>query len=230
MMDERFSIKEAIQFGWDTMKNNLFFFVILLIVVIGVSILLDIVSELLILVPAALFISEDILLIIVGVILSIIIISITTFVRTLITMGVTKISLKFSNNEEGEYEDLISCYPLFFKYLLSSIVYMLIVMGGFILLIIPGIIWAIQFQFYNYFIIDKGLGPIEALKSSSIITKGVKWKLLGFLIVILLINLVGALALLIGLFATIPTTMVAVAFVYRKLSIQTKPIKTSRKR
>ncbi|MDP6642352.1 MAG: hypothetical protein QGF74_03165 [Candidatus Nanoarchaeia archaeon] len=191
----------------------------------GISILLDFISNLLLLIPAELFISEDILLIIISVILSIIIISIIAFVRTLITMGVTKISLKFSNNEEGEYEDLISCYPLFFKYLASSIVYMLIMMGGLLLLIIPGIIWAIQFQFYNYFIIDKGLGPIEALKSSSRITKGVKWKLLGFLVVILLINLVGALALVIGLFATIPTSMVAVAFVYRKLSMQTKPIK-----
>jgi len=35
-----------------------------------------------------------------------------------------------------------------------------------------------------------------------------------------LINLLGAICLLIGLFATIPTTMVATAFVYRKLLAQ----------
>jgi len=34
------------------------------------------------------------------------------------------------------------------------------------------------------------------------------------------INILGTLALLIGLFATIPTTMVATAFVYRKLLSQ----------
>ena len=35
-----------------------------------------------------------------------------------------------------------------------------------------------------------------------------------------LINLLGAICLLIGLFATFPTAMVAMAFVYRKLLVQ----------
>jgi len=37
-----------------------------------------------------------------------------------------------------------------------------------------------------------------------------------------LINILGALALIVGLFWSIPTTMVAEAFVYRKLSSQLK--------
>ena len=109
---------------------------------------------------------------------------------------------------------------MFFKYLIGSILYGLIVFAGTILLIIPGIIWGIQFCFYDYFIIDKGLGPIEALKRSSAITRGVKWDLFVFSLILLGINLLGALCLLIGLFATIPTTMVAIAFVYRKLLAQ----------
>ena len=94
--------------------------------------------------------------------------------------------------------------------------YNLIVLG-IILLIILGIILAIKFQFFGYFIVDKGDGPIEALKKSSAITTGAKWNLFLLYLLLLLINLLGAIFLLIGLFVTIPTTMVAIAFVYRKL-------------
>jgi uncharacterized membrane protein len=89
-----------------------------------------------------------------------------------------------------------------------------------ILLIIPAIIWGIKFRFFSYFIIDKGAGPIEALKRSSSITMGAKWDLFLFGLLLIGINILGFLALVIGLFATIPTSMVAIAFVYRKLLTQ----------
>jgi len=135
--------------------------------------------------------------------------------------------LRFCDNEKGRFADLFSQYPLFPQYIVGSILYGLIVFAGTILLIIPGIIWGIQFCFYDYFIVDKGLGPIEALKRSSAITKGVKWDLFAFFLILSGINLLGALCLLIGLFVTIPTTMVALAFVYRKLMDQAGIVQVS---
>jgi uncharacterized membrane protein len=89
-----------------------------------------------------------------------------------------------------------------------------------ILLVIPGIIWSIRFHFFSYLIVDKGVSPIEALKKSSKITKGTKWDLFLFGILLVFINILGALALLVSLFVTMPATMVANAFVYRKLLSQ----------
>ncbi len=97
-------------------------------------------------------------------------------------------------------------------------------MVGLILLIIPGIIWAIQFCFYDYLIVDRGFGPVDALKKSSEITKGVKLDLFVFGMLLGIINLLGFICLVVGLFVTIPTTMVAMAFVYRKLLAQTELI------
>ena len=128
---------------------------------------------------------------------------------------------------KGEFADLFSCFPLFFKFLFSYILYSLIVCGGYVLLIIPGIIWGIKFWFFDYFVIDKWLGPVEALKKSYGITTGVKWNLFVFFLAVIGINLLGALCLLIGLFVTIPTTMVATAFVYRKLLAQTETVPAS---
>ena len=207
MTTQKFSIGEALAFGWDTMKSNLGFFIGLLIV-----------WGLLITVPAIIAGMAMEANVFLGVILHI-----ADFALTIvISMGLVKIALRFCDNEKGRFSDLFSQYRLFFNYLLALILYMLIVSGGFVLLIIPGIIWGIKFWFFDYFVIDKRLGPIEALKRSYAITTGVKWNLFVFFLAVTGINLLGALALLVGLFATIPTTMVACAFVYRRLLAQTE--------
>lgn len=205
MTTKKFSKGEAIRFGWNTMKSNLGFFIGLLIVVALIIFVPSIISEL---------IKEEALP------LSIIIDIATWVLQLVIGMGLIKIALRFCDNEKGEFADFFSCFPLFFKYLFGSILYGLIMLGGLILLIIPGVIWGIKFQFFSYFIVDKGFGPIEALKKSSAITRGAKWDLFLFGLLLGLINLLGAFCLLIGLFATIPATMIAVAFVYRKLLTQ----------
>ena len=56
------------------------------------------------------------------------------------------------------------------------------------------------------------------LKEEVIVKKlGDKWELLGLGLVIAGINILGALCLFVGLFAALPTTLLAYAFVYRKL-------------
>jgi len=206
---QKFSKSEAIRFGWTTTKNNLGFFIGLLIVIGLFYFVSDFIIEL---------IKDEAL------ILSSIMSIVFWVLDMVIQMGLIRISLRFCDNEKGEFADLFSCFPLFFKYLFGSILYGLIVVGGMILLIIPGIIWGIKFQFFSCFIVDKGVGPIEALKRSSAITKGAKWDLFLFNLLLVLINLLGAICLLIGLFVTIPTTMVAWAFVYRRLLAQTEII------
>jgi uncharacterized membrane protein len=96
--------------------------------------------------------------------------------------------------------------------------YGLIVLGGLILLIVPGIIWGIQFQFFAYYILTEGCSPVEALKKSAAITKGSKVNLFLFGLLMALVNLAGLLCLVVGLVVTVPTTLVAMAYVFRKLS------------
>jgi len=201
MSIKKFSIKESLSFGWGIMKSNFWFFVGLLLIIWGISLVYGIIED---------QIREQRALSL--------IINLAFFVlNMIITMGAIKIALKFHDGQRGKIADLFSCFRLFSKYILASIVYGLIVLGGLILLIVPGIIWAIKFQFFGYLIVDKELGPIEALKQSAKITKDAKWTLFLFGLLLGLINFLGALALLVGLFATVPTTMMARAFVYRKL-------------
>jgi len=202
MTELKFSMNGAIKFGWNTMKSHFWFFMAVIII----SILLNMIPD----VMAGMF-QES------APILAVIINIASLVIGIIIQMGLFKIALKLCDDEKVVISDLFSCTSLFLKYILGAIIYGLIVFAGMIILVVPGIIWAIKFQYFSYFIIDKKLGPIKALKESSRITAGKKWDLFTFCIVLAVINLIGSLCFLIGLFVTIPMTMVAYAFVYRTL-------------
>lgn len=207
-----FSKKEAIRFGWEVMKSHFWFFVAILFVSGFIQVFPKIVSSLAGKEPP---ISLSLVLIVISFAVAI--------VKLIMDLGFIKITLKLHDNRSAEIKDIFGSAGLFWKYLGGVILYNLIVLGGVILLIIPGIIFATRFQFYSYLIVDQGLGPIDALKRSWTITKGqvINLLLLGSLIILL--NLVGVLVLLVGLLATIPTTIMAQTYVYRKLQAGGSP-------
>jgi len=204
-------MNEAVKFGWGKMKENLGFFIGLLLIIAVIYFVGGFIQE----AVGGNRPSPPIGAVIIALLFR--------AIEMIINMGLIVIAIKFADNAKGELRDLFSQIHLFFKYLLGSICYGLIVALGMILLIVPGIIWAIKFQFYGYLIIDKGMGPIQAIKESGKITYGAKTDLFLFNLALVGINILGALALIIGLFATIPTSMVAFAYVYRKLQTQAQP-------
>ena len=88
---------------------------------------------------------------------------------------------------------------------------------GLLLCIIPGIILSVRFQFFGWAIVDRELGPFEAMQESWELTRGSFWNLVLLWLVLAGINILGALALGVGLLITSPMSMVAVGFVYRRL-------------
>lgn len=135
----------------------------------------------------------------------------------IVAMGWIYIMIRLIRGQETKLNDLFAKASVFFKYLFGTILYGLIVIVGLILLIVPGIIWGIKFMFTPYLIVDKEVGPMEALKMSSRMTNGLKWELFGLMIVIGIINLLGLLALGIGLLITVPVTSLAYVSAYDRL-------------
>jgi uncharacterized membrane protein len=211
----KFSKKEAIRFGWEIAKRKILFFLLLLILVWGAPFVLEFLFQLsavlLVAITGKKFLIFSLILVFLGALARVVLSSI-------FDLGLMKISLKFCDNEEPKFSDLVSQYKLFFRYLLASILYSLIVFSGFVLLIVPGIILLIRLGFYGYLIVDKNLRIVESLEKSWEITKGSTWNLFLLSILLGLIKLLGFFALIVGLFWSIPTTRLARAFVYRKLS------------
>lgn len=107
---------------------------------------------------------------------------------------------------------------LILNVVLGSLLGGLIVILGFILLVVPGIYFAIRLTYVIYFLVDQKTGPIEAIKRSWKLTKGHFFSILGLYLVLVLVNLFGMLLLLLGLLITIPVTYIAIAYTYKKLS------------
>lgn len=207
MAEKKFSIGEAIGFGWNTALKNIVFFIGLLIIVFLVNFIPGYLAKAA--KPGAPFLA-----LIIGIV--------GWVLQMIVSLGLIKVALRFCDNEKPNYTDLFNYYPLFFNYLIASTLYGLAVLGGLILLIVPGIIWAIQFSFFPYFIVEKGATPGEALKKSSALTKGVKWGLFLFYILIVLFNILGFVVFVVGLLVTIPVSLLAQALVYRKLLAQSQ--------
>lgn len=212
MTEQTFSKSEAIKFGFNTVRKNLKFFIPLTLIILIIdflpSYLVNQISE-----------GNRALIFLINFFGGVL--------TTIVSIGFLKISLKFLDNQQANLTDLFSSwnnYLLVIKYWLGSVIFGLIVLLGILLFLVPGIIWAIKLQYYSFLIVEKKMGPIEAFRLSWQITKGNKWQLFLLGILLGLITLLGVLALVVGLLISIPTTMLAQAYVYRKLLSQDKKI------
>lgn len=194
-----FSIKETIKYGWNKSKEHLelaLFTTLLILAIGGLISMIDDRSQ-----------SDFSLFGFIAVIFMII-----------IRIGYTKIFLRIYDGESPQFTDIFQEYKTFWRYLGVSILSSLAILGGLILLIIPGIIWAVRFSFSPIIVVDTKIGPIAAMKESYAITKDNFWKILWFWIIIGLINFLGLIFFGIGLLITIPVTTLASIYVYRELS------------
>jgi uncharacterized membrane protein len=132
-------------------------------------------------------------------------------------IGFIRITLKIAKGQRTvKYADLLPPTALVCNYLLASLLAGLLIVLGLIFFIIPGIYLALRFSMVRFEILE-GAGVFESLRNSAALTKGVKWKLLWFLIVCGILNALGMLFLMVGLLVTVPVTMLAYAHVYEKL-------------
>jgi uncharacterized membrane protein len=137
---------------------------------------------------------------------------------TLVNMGATAFYLAANDNPDRVDLSALWHPRPFWKFLGASILLVLAVAVGLVLLIVPGIIFMLMFMFTTFIVIERELGPVEAMKESRRITRGHKWQLLGFMLMLVVINLLGLLALVVGMLVSIPVSSLAFAHAYRLLS------------
>ena len=203
MAEARFSISEALKYGWETFKAKAGFFIGLTVALALVTAVPDFIIGKLFAQGTALRLVAEITLRLVGLFLG---------------MITTRISLDLYDTGEADLSKISGLLPQFLPYLGGKILYGLIVLIGLILLVVPGIIVSYMLLYVGYLIIDRNLGPIEALKESKVVTDGSKWHLFLFSLAVALLNIAGVLCLLVGLLVTIPVTLMASVYVYRQLS------------
>ncbi|MDD2798904.1 MAG: DUF975 family protein [Bacteroidales bacterium] len=86
-----------------------------------------------------------------------------------------------------------------------------------LVLIIPIIYLSIRWMFFSYLIIDKNYGAVESLKKSWKMTDGNFWHLILFILASFAIIILGVIALILGIFVSIPLIMMVQTLIYKKL-------------
>lgn len=202
-----FSIDSCLRFGWTVFRERPWFY-IGATVIIGIALLVvGLVSGVIDYVVTG---DPDRQSVIGGLI--------NLLLGTLISMGVSAFFLMASRDPERvDYAAL--WHPQdYLKFLATQVLVGIVVAIGFLLLVVPGIILSLVLLFATLIVIDRGLGPIEAMKESHRLTSGHKWSLLGFVIVLAILNLIGVLVFGIGFLVSFPVTFLALTRAYRVLS------------
>lgn len=199
---DTFSIAGSLSAGWDIFKKRPWFLIgAPIILYILVFLLSAIFSEIAKMVPALGFVTA--------------IANIT--LNILVGMGMVHWLLK-AHDDPASVTLWDFWYPQsFWNFVGAGLLAFLLTLVGFVLLIVPGIMIALALSFVRYLVIDRNLGPIEALKESARLTRGHRWALLGLFLMTALVNIVGALLLVVGLLVTIPVTSLAIVHAYRTL-------------
>ena len=204
-MNSTFSIKEAIRFGWTEFKKDPWFFV-------GVTVALSLFT----IIVDSLTGDRHGIQSVLGIIISLI-------ASTIVTIAYARLALSTVAGAHVGWNGLWAPQH-FFSALGAGILQFVIIIVGFILLIVPGVIAALLLSFTQIALVDKNLSPIEALKESYRLARPHLWQLFLFMLSLLLLNLIGLIALVIGLLVTIPVSLISVAYVYKKLSGALEPV------
>jgi len=140
--------------------------------------------------------------------------------QTFLTLGFIKMLLAMVDKKKVQLEQLFhgaNSFNHFLYFTVAMLLYSAIVGIGFVALIIPGIIFSVLFIFVQYLVAEEREGIFESFKRSIKMTKGNRWKIFWLMIVTILFNILGLLALIIGLVITIPITYLVYTHLYRTL-------------
>ncbi|CAB4732825.1 unannotated protein [freshwater metagenome] len=197
-----YRVGDSISYGWNAFLKNIGPMILITLVILAVQVLLNVV------VGADAGVAR-------------IILQLVAFIVGLILgMGLIRASLAITDGVKPEVSMLAHTAGLG-SYLVAAIIFGIAVFVGLILFIIPGIIVSLIFMFYGYAIVQNpSTSPIDALKRSAEITKGHRWQLLGLVVLLIIINVIGAILCGIGLLFTYGITAIAVAHAYKSLSGQ----------
>jgi hypothetical protein len=140
-------------------------------------------------------------------------------VSALIAIGWIKLALDITDEQPVSSQAVIERFGLLVHYLVASILMTVMVLVGFVLFIVPGIIMILVFGFYGFHMVDTGeRSPIAALRASAQITRGERLHLFGLGLALLVLNLLGLAVFVVGVLVTAALSLLTVAHVYRRLS------------
>ena len=116
-----------------------------------------------------------------------------------------------------QFGDFFLGFWFFFPLLLTALVGGLLTGGGWLFLIIPGVYLMVGYLFAASLVVDRRLDFWPALELSRPTVNPIWFGMFGFFLLLVLVNLLGVIALGVGLLISLPVSSCAVTAAYADL-------------
>ena len=132
-----------------------------------------------------------------------------------IQYGASFLFLKAARNQAFEIKEIFSGFKNYLNVVLAHLLVTAIIVLGFIMLIVPGIILACRLAFVPYLVMDRDMEPIKAVEKSWQMTHGHSWTIFGIGLLAIPIFALGLLMVIVGaLFSAMWITITFAALYY----------------
>lgn len=132
--------------------------------------------------------------------------------------GYLTLLIRHLHHEQVVFDDLFTVTDFrFVSFAFLALIKAFFIILGFICFIIPGMYLAVRWMFAEILVVDQGMRPLEALRASSQLTEGVRFKLFLFSLLMILAMLIGVVFLVIGVFVAINVSLFAYITLYEEL-------------
>jgi hypothetical protein len=131
--------------------------------------------------------------------------------------GLHIFTMKKLMGRRAEFADLFLGFNYFVPTLVASIVIGLFVFAGTLLCVIPGLVVAAMYKFTYLFIVDKRMDFWPAMQASHAIVKRDYVGFTLFLLLLVLLDVLGVLCCVVGIFVALPVTFAAITIAYKEI-------------
>ena len=126
-------------------------------------------------------------------------------------------TMKKLMGRNAEFGDLFKGFNFFVPTLVAALLIGIFTFAGTLLCIIPGLVVAAMYKFTYLFIVDKRMDFWPAMQASHAVVKNDYFGFTMFLILAFLVNVLGFICCIVGLFVTVPLTFAAITIAYKEL-------------
>jgi hypothetical protein len=198
------SIRQAFNFAWPIFKRRFALFTAVLLTIFGAWVALEIVV-----IAGQHF----------GILLWIVThLAFLIFVAGL-EVGLLQVCLALYDGEEPTFADSFAHLALGPKFLAGQTLYLLAALIGLLLLVVPGVYLGVRYALFGFCMAAGETNLVRSFQQSAILSTGEQGYLLRVFFVLFVLNVIGASLLGLGLFITVPVSLLMMTAVYRKLSI-----------
>ena len=135
-----------------------------------------------------------------------------------VELGLLQMCRALRNGKVPAFADTFAHLPLGPKFLAAQILYLLLVVIGLLLLVVPGVYLGVRYALFGFCFAGGQTDLRRCFQQSALISKGATAGLLRVLAALLLLNVLGASLLALGLFITVPLSALILTDVYRQLT------------